>query len=110
MDKFTEEQKFLRAKTKVDNLRSFYIHLIVYLFANTVITVIKIGRNLHNGETLGEAIFDFATVALWLTWGMAIAFHAFYVYGFDYFFGRNWEEERLRQYMDEEEEHLKHYN
>ena len=110
MKRHIEDQKYLRAKTKVDRLRGFYIHVIVYVCVNAVITAIKIVKNLENGETLNEAIFDFATIALWLTWGVGIGFHAFSVYGFDYFLGKNWEEEQLRKFMDEEDENLKHYN
>ena len=104
MNQYNEEEKFLRAQAKVERIRNFYIHAIVYIVVNTMITIVKVSRNIENGETFNEAIFDFATVALWLAWGVGIAFHAFSVYGFDYFLGRNWEEERIRQFMEEEED------
>lgn len=110
MEELTEEQKFLRANTKVDRLRGFYIHVIVYICVNAFLTAIKLVRNFENGETLNEAVFDFGTIVVWLFWGVGIAFHAFSVYGFDYFLGRNWEEERLRKFMEEEEGNLKQHN
>ena len=104
MKEFTEAHRYDRAKKKVDNIRGFYIHFIVYFIANIVINVVKISRNLRLGETWSEAIFDFGTIAIWLFWGVGILFHAFGVFGFDYFLGKNWESKKLKEYMDEDEQ------
>lgn len=101
MKEFTEEYRFERAKSKMQNLRAFYIHTVVYFIVNTVISIAKIIRNLNNGETWNEAVFDFATIALWIIWGVGIAFHAFSVYGLDYLLGKNWETKQLKKYMNQ---------
>jgi hypothetical protein len=103
MEKFTEAHRYQRIKDKVDNLRAFYIHFIGYFIFNTTITTIKIIDDLDEGKTLQEALFDFGTIALWLIWGVGIAFHAFSVYGFDYFLGKNWESKKLQECMEVEE-------
>lgn len=101
MEEFTEEYKYKNVKSKVDNLRAFYIHITVYVIVNTCISVAKIIHNLANNESLREAIFDFATIAIWMFWGVAIAFHAFSVFGIDYILGKNWEVKRIKKYMEE---------
>lgn len=106
MEEFNEKFRFDRAKKKVEQLKGFYIHFVVYIIANIVIDVVKINRNLNNGETFQEAFFDFGTIALWLVWGIAILFHAFAVFGFDYILGKNWERKKLKEYMDNEERFL----
>ena len=106
MEKFTEAYRYKKIKDKVDNLRAFYIHFIGYVIFNTTITTIKIIDDLDEGKTLQEALFDFGTVAIWLIWGVGIAFHAFSVYGFDYFLGKNWENRKLQECMEEEERFL----
>lgn len=103
MKEFTEEFRYKQAKSKVENLRSFYLHLIGYIVFNLVISTIKIIRNLNNGETFHEAFFDFATIAIWMFWGIGILFHAFSVFGLDYILGKSWEAKRLKKYLDEEE-------
>lgn len=102
MKEFTTEYKYKLAKEKAQNLRAFYIHVVGYILVNILIDVLKIIRNLNNGETLHQAIFDFATFGLWLVWGVGLLFHAFSVFGMDFIWGRHWETKKLKQFMDEE--------
>lgn len=103
MKKIGRGDKYSRAKAKVDKIRGFYTHLLVYIIVCTSITGYKIYRNLNNGETFDEAFYDFSTAAVWLLWGIGIAFHAFGIFGLDYILGKNWEERKIQQYMEEEE-------
>ena len=99
-----KEGKYLRAKSKVDRIRGFYGHLLAYLIVNTVITTMKVTRNLNNGESFNESFFEFSTFALWFFWGIGLAIHAFATFGIDYILGKNWEEKRIQKYMEDEEE------
>ena len=103
MKKIDTRNKYSRAKAKVDKIRGFYLHFMIYFIICTGITVYKIYRNLNNGETFDYAFYDFSTAAIWLFWGIGIAFHAFGVFGLDYILGKNWEERKIKQYMEEEE-------
>ena len=98
----TEDFKFMKAKNKVEKLKRFYVHLTVYIVINSVITVVKIMNNINNGETFIEAFFDFATIITWLTWGIAIALHAFSIYGMPLILGEDWEERKIEKLMNEE--------
>ena len=42
--------------------------------------------------------------------GIGLAFHAFAVFGTDYFFGKNWEENKIQKFMDKEEDKVKSNN
>ena len=94
--------KFIKARNKVEKLKQFYTHLVVYIVINSVITAVKLMRNIDNGETLNEAIFDFATIATWLLWGIALAIHAFSVFGIPLILGDDWEERKIEKYMNDE--------
>ncbi len=96
------EGAYLKAMNKVDRLRGFYWHLIVYLIVNTGITVLKITRNIGNGESFNEAFFDLGTFIVWLFWGIGLALHAFSVFGLPYLLGKNWEENKIKEFMEEE--------
>ena len=96
------ENAFLRAKNRVDKIRAFYTHLGVYLAVNIGISVFKIVRDLKRGESFEEAIFDLNFSGIWLLWGIGLAIHAFAVFGLPLIVGHNWEEEKIKQFMEEE--------
>ena len=99
-------EKYQRAKSRVDSIRGFYIHLTSYVVINTIVTVLKINRNLNNGETFNEAFFDFATFALWMFWGIGVVFHALGVFSKSSKRIRDWEQRKLNQFIEEEKQNL----
>lgn len=102
-NKYIKEDKYLRAKNKVKNLKGFYWHLAVYLVINSFITVNKIIRNVfENGETYSEAFWDFGTFAVWIFWGIGLVFHGMNVFGFPSLFGKDWEERKIKKIMEKD--------
>jgi len=104
MEEFNEEERYLRAKKRVDKLKGFYWHLAAYLIVNVFISSSKIIGNLSNGETFIEAFWDFGTFAVWMFWGIGLAFHAFGVFGKNILFGKDWEERKINEFMDEDKQ------
>lgn len=102
MNDSNKERAFLRAKSHVEKLRRFYAHLTIYIVLNVIVSAFKIVRNLRNGETFNEAVFDLSFSGIWLIWGIVLAIHAFSVFGLPLILGDNWEEEKIKQYMDED--------
>ncbi len=100
IDNNNEEKRYLKAKKRIEELKQFYKHLVVYIVVNTFISLRKIIRNLDNGETLNEAFFDSSTFIVWFFWGIAIVLQAFKVFGFDLFMGKNWEEQKIKELMN----------
>ncbi len=101
--------KKTRAKQRVEELKGFYWHLAVYLIVNSFITISKIIRNTFNGESFGEAFWDFGTFAVWFFWGIGLAFHAVKVFNINPFFGKDWEKRQIQKYMDESREEAEKY-
>jgi len=97
-----ERRKLNRAKKRIEELKGFYWHLASYLFVNLFISTFKIIRNLGNGETFGQAFFDFGTFALWLFWGIGLFFHGAKVFGTIPILGRDWEERQIQKYIEQE--------
>ncbi|WP_299107136.1 2TM domain-containing protein [uncultured Winogradskyella sp.] len=102
MDTQDTNLEYIKAKNKVEKLKRFYTHLVVYIVINTVITAVKVMNNLNNGETFEEALYDFSTLATWVVWGIALAIHAFSVFGLPLFLGDDWEERKIEKYMNKE--------
>jgi formate-dependent nitrite reductase membrane component NrfD len=103
MDYSDKDSKYLKARQRVEKLKAFYTHLTVYIVVNTIISTLKIIRNLKRGETFEEALFDFSFSASWLLWGIGLAIHAFAVFGLPRILGNNWEEDKIKQFMEEEQ-------
>ncbi len=105
MDKYIEEDRYIRAKKKIEKLKGFYWHLAFYLGVNLFISISKIVSDLSEGKTFIEAFWDFGTFAVWFFWGIGIFFHAMGVFGQNIFFGKDWEERKIDEFMEEDKQH-----
>ena len=100
--------KFLRAKKRVEKIKGFYIHLIVYIIVNTFLSGIIIFGLMHDddGDSLGEVIQNFGVYSTWLFWGIGVFFHWLGVFGFNGV-GKNWEKRKLKELLDQENRNSK---
>ncbi len=90
-------KKYDRAKKRVDQLKGFYIHFLVYVCVNAFI-LINIYLNLRNGESFWQWGHFFVLFA----WGIGIGFHAAKTFGFNPILGKNWEERQIQKYMEQD--------
>lgn len=89
--KYIQEQYYLKAKKQTEEIKGFYIHLIVNLFSFPLIVFVNL--------TLVPG-FHFFWFALG---GMIIAlfFHWLGVFGFEFLgLGKNWEERKMNEFMN----------
>ncbi|OGS69089.1 MAG: hypothetical protein A3F91_05555 [Flavobacteria bacterium RIFCSPLOWO2_12_FULL_35_11] len=93
----TEEQKYLRAKKKVKSIKGFYVHLMVYLLVNAFLLIAKV---FSDGGT--EVLWEWQSYNTILFWGIGLAFHAFGVFGMDILLGKNWEDQKIKEYMEKD--------
>ncbi|RLD30048.1 MAG: hypothetical protein DRI75_01455 [Bacteroidetes bacterium] len=106
MKNYNQDDAYLRAKHKMNKLKGFYKHLAAYIIINSLIFGMKIIRNLTHGETFSEAFFDIDFYGLWLFWGIGLAFHAFCVFGANHMFGKDWEENKIKKFMEDDERNV----
>ena len=99
----TEGIKYLRAKKRVEKIKGFYVHLIVYVIINTFLSgIIIFGLMNDDGDSLGEVLQNFGVYSTWVFWGIGVFFHWLGVFGFNVV-GKNWEERKLKELIEEEE-------
>ncbi|WP_299551590.1 2TM domain-containing protein [Seonamhaeicola sp.] len=110
MKDFNKEEKYIGAKKRVDDIKAFYTHLVVYVLVNIFISSIKIAFNIRGGESFSEAFFDFSTFAVWMAWGIGITFHGFAVYSENTPSFRRWKEKKLQEFLEEETANFKTTN
>lgn len=102
-----DQEKYDRAKKKVEAIKGFHSHLITYIVINIFIIIfrLKIFPLLDQGST----DMDFQRWVDWnifltpLLWGIGLAIHGIYVYKHKFGFLKRWEERKIREIMEEEE-------
>ena len=98
--KTKQEGVYFRARNRVERLRKYYFHVIIYFMVNTGISTYKIVRNMNNGESFEEALWDLDTFIVWIIWGIILLINTFAVFGIPFLLGKNWEEEKIKKYME----------
>lgn len=86
------ENKLERAKKKVEKIKGFYIHAMVYTVINAFILINIFINTDHFWQ------FEHFTTAFF--WGVGLVFHGFNVFGFNPLFSKDWEERQIKKYMD----------
>lgn len=99
--KISKEERYLRAKKRVDELKSFYIHFGVYIAVNVFLSSRQVYEDLQDGFTISESISDLNIYWVWIFWGIGIFFHALRVFGSHLLLGSNWEDKKINEFMNE---------
>jgi pheromone shutdown protein TraB len=104
MEKYNLEEQnedslaYEMAKKRVEKIKSFYTHLLVYVIVNAFIIISMVNRSsvgfkmFFNWETFSTAFF----------WGIGVVAHAFSVFVPNFILGGQWEEKKIKEYMEKE--------
>ncbi|PTS88393.1 histidine kinase [Flavobacterium sp. HMWF030] len=89
-----EEDKYYLAKKKVESIKGFYGNLTSYIGVNAILIFI----NLY---TSPEYLWFFWPL-IW--WGVGVVFHGLKVFEVFPVLGKEWEEKKIKEFMDKEKE------
>ena len=92
------EEKRKQAKKRVEEIKGFYIHLMVDIVVNLFIVLSIV----YNQYADGEPLLGWPMLVTPLFWGIGLGIHAANVFGFGMVLGKNWEERMIRKYMEED--------
>lgn len=84
------QSRYQAAKARVEALRGFYIHLIVYI-------VVNVGLFLLNMLGTPDSLWFFWPLG---GWGIAVVIHGLSVLGRGWWLGADWEERKIREMME----------
>lgn len=87
------DEKYIRAKRKVKNLKQFYQHLVIYLLINALLFAI----NLFTFKDFWWFVFPL------LGWGIGVAIQGLSVYN-DRPSSSNWEDKKIKDYMERDDQ------
>jgi len=109
-NKYVKDERYLKAKKKVESIKGFYRHLAVYMIINSIITIIKTTSNIGNGDSLSEALFSIGNFFQWVPWGIGLLIHGLVVFNiFSFLLGKGWEERKIKELIEKESNELKDY-
>ena len=93
---------YIRAKKKVEMLKHFYSHIVVFIIINTALILIS-ANVFDKGET---GFSDLSIYVGTFFWGVGLISHAIYVF-FEFYikdnFMKGWEEKKIKKILEEDE-------
>ncbi len=95
MEDLDRENKYFRARERVDCIKKFYMSLVSYIFFISFLA----GLNYYTNEWRYPWF-------LWAAfgWGIGLVFQGVKAFGFNPFFGKDWEERKIKQFMNEDKD------
>lgn len=100
---YIQENNYIKAQKKVKAIKSFYIHLIVFILVNIFLSGIIIFGLMQSGYDFSDAITNFGVYSTWLFWGIGLFFHFMGVFGFKSLgLGKDWEERKIKEFIEKE--------
>jgi uncharacterized membrane protein YhaH (DUF805 family) len=97
---------YLKAKKRLNRLKSFYTHLSVYFIVNIVLFVVYFNsKNSIFHVTTNKEVINWADWNVLLTsiiWGAFLIVYAFCVFQWRFPFLKRWEERQLKKIMEKE--------
>lgn len=94
-----EEFRYKTAEKKVKEIKSFYIHLVVYIAINTLIIFYNSNNHFFGSGSMNISFGSFSTAFFW---GIGLFCHWASVFGPGLLLGKNWEERKIKELMDKE--------
>ncbi|WP_445382535.1 2TM domain-containing protein [Robiginitalea sp. IMCC43444] len=94
MEDFSKENKYLRAKERVEELKKFYGNLTSYIMVMILLAVINYLTNEWRYMWFLWAAFG---------WGIGLFFHALRTFNLNPFFGKDWEERKIKEFLKEDD-------
>jgi 2TM domain len=104
MEDFNSD-KYDRALKKMKDIKGFYSHLVVYIMVNLFLTVAHMGIFTHELVDIDLPSWSYFTTPFF--WGIGLFFHGLYVFQHKFRFFRDWEERKIKEYMERDEEEFK---
>lgn len=92
-----EEIKYEQARKRVQKIKGFYTHAMVYIVVNIMIVVVNM-QNLSPGESY----FHYKNFFTAFFWGIGLLAHGLSVFIPQWFLGNNWEERKIKEIMEKD--------
>ena len=93
-NQYANEDRYNKAQKRVEEIKRFYSNLTSYVFVN-------IGLLVLNLVTSPNHLWFFWPM---FGWGIGVAIHAMRTFNYLPFFGKAWEDKKIKEFIDKEEQ------
>ncbi len=102
---YSESIKMRKARKRLETLKGFYKHLLVYIIVNLVLFIVRAHvleffQNESPDKNFVEWV-DWNILIVPIFWGIGLLFHAVKVFQYKFKFIKNWEEKQLKRFINE---------
>lgn len=91
-ESFISEKRYKMARKRVESIKVFYVHLFIYLLGIPIFIYLNY---------LSQTNFPWALFPIG-GWGIGVASHAAEAFNYNPFFGKKWEERKIKEYMEKD--------
>ncbi len=107
-------EKLTKARKRVENIKCFYTHLIMFFFGALLLLLGRgailgffVSRGMDDGDFLKWVGWNVYLIPV--IWGMGLGIAALFLFGFKSMGIKNWEDRQLRKYMEEDDQNIQKY-
>lgn len=97
-ENYNPDERYNLAYKRVKRIKGFYVHALVYVLVN--VFIIASSYNKSSFDTV--VFFRWETFSTALFWGIGLLAHGLSVFGRNIFFGQNWEERKIQEFMEKD--------
>jgi len=97
---YHNDDRYFQAKKRVQEIKGFYGNLTAYILVN-------IGFLVLNLLTTPNELWFYWPM---LGWGVGVVIHGMRAFNYIPFFGKDWEDQKIKEFMEKEKEERKHWN
>jgi hypothetical protein len=99
---YSNEELYRRAEKRVKQIKGFYWHLFWYLAVNIFLTFGSSIKGLIQDGSFDFSGLNFGSFSIWFFWGIGLVGHWLHVFGMHMFFSKDWEEKKIREFMEKD--------
>ena len=97
-ENYNPDERYNLAYKRVKKIKGFYVHALVFVLVNAFIIISSYNRSLFGNEVF----LRWETFSTAFLWGIGLLVHGLSVFGRNLFFGQNWEERKIQEFMEKE--------
>lgn len=90
---YQEEERYYQARKRVNEIKGFYGNLVSYVVVNIFLLILNL-------VTSPDHLWFYWPL---LGWGVGVVIHGMKVFNYMPFLGKDWEEQKIKEFMEEEQ-------
>ena len=96
IDAGNPDESYNLAYKRVKRIKGFYTHLVIFIVINSIVII---NNSFQSSNTFLWSWKNFSTA---LFWGIGLLAHGLSVFGRNIFFGKSWEDRKIKEFMENE--------